>query len=291
MERLPLFGSQRGFYRVFGEAETRIALIDPDIDQLTQFLDRAKLFRKLGVDVPVIYECCFNRNIILEEDLGDASLDKIVVRTDDRLALYKQVIDRLVGWQKLFDSRPDLAEDYNLPVYDIDFAFNESMLFVNRYLHTYLGKSCEVSAPLKPYMIDLADRAASIRKTLMHRDLQSQNILWHKDLPCFVDFQTAMLGPYTYDLASLVYDNYVDLSVDEQETLIEYFFENYPESDRNDFYPAALQRTLQAISAYAFLSREQGKQQYEQFIPKGLRHLELLTERFEWVREKVLERI
>ena len=134
-------------------------------------------------------------------------------------------------------------------------------------------------------MHEIAARLAALPRVLVHRDFQSQNILWYKDRPYFVDFQTAMLGPYTYDLASLLYDNYVDLSVNVQETLIDYFFESYPEANRDDFYPVALQRTLQAISAYAFLSRIQGKSQYDQFIPRGLEHLNLLGDRFDWIKK------
>ncbi|NQT34298.1 phosphotransferase [bacterium] len=290
-DKLPVYGSQREFYRLYGESETRVAIIDSDLNQMTKFVDIAKLFRRLNVNIPVIYEYCFNRNILIEEDLGDDSLDRILPQTDDRFALYKQIINKLLEWQKLFDSSPDLAEDYDLPEYDFDFARNETVLFTERYLERYCGWSKSKTAELMLYFNELAERASKIRKTLMHRDFQSQNILWHRSKPHFVDFQTAVLGPYTYDLASLLFDNYVDLSVDEKEELIDYFYRSYPDENREDFYVAALQRTFQATSASAYLSREQGKTQYEKYIPKGLWHMELLAERFDWIEEKVLEQI
>lgn len=286
-ERLPVFGSQREFYRLKGEGESRIVIIDPDIAQIQAFVNKAVLFGRSSVDVPVIFDYSVNLNIILEEDLGDISLDKLVNGNNDRLALYKQVIDLMVSWQKKFDELSESGNDFELPEYDIEFAFNESMLFVRRYLNKYLHKACIIGPRFKQHFVDLADRASSIRKTLMHRDFQSQNILWRDGKPYFVDFQTAMFGPYTYDAASLIYDNYVDLDRAEQETLIDYFFSYYPESNREDFYAAALQRTLQAISAYAYLSVEQEKRQYEQFIPRGLEHLRQLSDRFDWVRDLI----
>ena len=198
-EKLLVYGSQRDFYRLHGESETRVAIIDSDLNQMIKFVDMAKLFRRLNINIPIIYECCFNRTILLEEDLGDDSLDRVLPQTDDRIALYKQIINALVEWQKLFGSSPDLADDYDLPEYDFDFAYNESMLFVSRYLEQFTYMTSMQIASMKPYFVDLAEKASSVRKTLMHRDFQSQNILYHRDRPCFVDFQTALLGPYTYD--------------------------------------------------------------------------------------------
>ncbi len=282
IEKLPVCGSVRIFYRVFGASETRIVIIDPDIDQLSRFIDRAGLFRKLYVNVPTIYDYCYDLNIVLEEDLGEDTLEIIVARTDNRINLYKQVIDQLVGWQGTFDTKPHLTEDYDLPEYDYDFAYNESMLFINRYLEPCTDMTSKQIASLKPHFVDLAARASGVRKTLMHRDFQSQNILWHKDRPYFVDFQTCVFGPYAYDLAALIYDNYVDLTADEKESLIDYFYSHYPDDNRDDFYITALQRTLQAVSAYAYLSRQQGKEHYEKYLPRGLRHLEELAGRFGW---------
>lgn len=287
-EELPVFGSLRRFFRLHGISETRVAIVDDDLEQLTLFVDRASLFSSLDVNVPHVYDYSESLQLILEEDLGDTSLEKIINGGGDKHSHYREIIDVLVDWQKRFDAERDLTDMHRLKPYDFEFARNETVLFTERYLERYCGWSKSKTAELMLYFNELAERASEIRKTLMHRDFQSQNILYHRDRPYFVDFQTAVLGPYTYDLASLLYDNYVDLSADEKEELTDYFYRSYPDDDREDFYVAALQRTFQAVSAYAYLSRQKDKTQYEQYISVGLKHLEELAERFGWVGEKVL---
>ncbi|MDP8240245.1 MAG: phosphotransferase [Candidatus Hatepunaea meridiana] len=281
---LPIYGSLRRFYRIFSDTGTRVVILDDNLEQLRLFINRAKLFSSLNVNVPQIYDYSEELHLILEEDLGDDLLEDIINETDDKIPYYKKVIDLLVGWQKRFDKDTKGYNTHKLPLYDFDFAYNETTLFINRYLRRYLDISCLSCASLKPHFVDLAERSSQIRKTLMHRDFQARNIMWHKNQPYFVDFQTAMLGPYTYDLTALLYDNHVELRVDQKESLIDYFYEYYPGANRDDFYPVALQRTLQAISAYAFLSKEQGKKQYEQYIPRGLKHLEELSGWFGWAK-------
>jgi aminoglycoside/choline kinase family phosphotransferase len=284
IERLPVFGSVREFYRLYGAKDTRVVIYDENENQFKLFIEKAKLFASLDVKISRIYESSASQKLVIVQDLGDISLEEIINKneTADRLSYYRKVIDILTGWQKRFDSSPKLMDTYELPEYDIDFAFNESRLFINRFLKRCTDNSCTWIAELKPQFVDLAMKASDIRKTLMHRDFQARNIMWHEGEPYFVDFQACMLGPYTYDLAALVYDNHVDLTDDEKQKLIDYFFKYYPDGDREDFYVAALQRTLQAVSAYAYLSRQVGKTQYEKYIPKGLQHLKELGERFGW---------
>lgn len=287
IEQLPVFGSVRAFYRLSGDGETRVVICDEDLNQLRLFVDRARLFASLNVKIPQIFEYSEDLNFVIEQDLGDESLEVIVNKnnTIDRLSYYRKVIDILVGWQRRFDGLPELLTKHALPVYDFDFAYNESMLFVSRYLEEFTYMTDAQIATLKPQFVDLAMKASSIKKTLIHRDFQARNIMWHSGEPYIVDFQACMMGPYTYDLAALVYDNHVDLNTGEKQNLIDYFFENYPEAKREDFYPVALQRILQAVSAYGYLSRQPGKKMYEKYLPKGLEHLKKLGVRFGWEGE------
>ena len=62
-----------------------------------------------------------------------------------------------------------------------------------------------------PAFIDLAKRLASYRRVLIHRDLQSQNIIVWDEQAYLIDFQGLRPGLPQYDLASLLYDPYVNL--------------------------------------------------------------------------------
>ena len=58
---------------------------------------------------------------------------------------------------------------------------------------------------------------------LVHRDLQSSNILFFRGEPVLLDFQGMRLGPSSYDLASLLCDPYVNLDPGIQRDLITYY--------------------------------------------------------------------
>jgi aminoglycoside/choline kinase family phosphotransferase len=80
----------------------------------------------------------------------------------------------------------------------------------------------------------------------------------------FIDFQGARLGPATYDLASLLYDPYVDLTEEIRESLMEQYLSMRKGADIVDLSKleirrAGLLRLMQAFGAYAKLSVLEGK--------------------------------
>jgi len=283
VKELPIFGSQRKFFRIQGDRGTRVVIIDGDIGQFRLFIDRARLFSGLNVNIPEVFDYSESLHIIIETDLGDRSLELIALETNERVTYYKQVIDLLVHWQKSFDNESALKMNYNIQPYDFDFARNDTRLFTERYLQGYLNLPQSKVRLLDTFFDDLAERTANVRSTLMHRDFQARNIHWYLDRHYIVDFQAAVFGPYTYDIASLIFDNHVDICQEERSELLDYFFRHYPQDDRDDLYAPALQRTLQAIGAYAFLSKVQGKGQYEQYIPNGLSNLKIFQRKFDWI--------
>jgi aminoglycoside/choline kinase family phosphotransferase len=132
---------------------------------------------------------------------------------------------------------------------------------------------------------------------MIHRDFQSQNILIHNCEVRIVDFQGARIGHIAYDLMSLLNDPYIALDKDLRLSLSEYFFNSIAEtpllekllekkalrSITSIVQSAALQRGMQALGAYAFLSIEKGKTSYRKFIPPALKILnETLEDRDEY---------
>ena len=107
-------------------------------------------------------------------------------------------------------------------------------------------------------------------KVLMHRDFQSQNIMVKPNSEiAFVDFQGARRGAMFYDLASLLWDPYVELSLTEIKDFFEYWRVSYRETKtytKDDaweaFIHASLQRVMQAMGAYCFLSKVKGIQKF-----------------------------
>ena len=105
----------------------------------------------------------------------------------------------------------------------------------------------------------------------MHRDFQSQNIIVRNGQAHLIDFQGMRPGLAQYDLASLLYDPYVDLSDAERAELIEHYCRQKPSNDFGKILRlCAMQRLMQALGAYGFLGLVKGHKAFLQYIPKAL---------------------
>ena len=96
--------------------------------------------------------------------------------------------------------------------------------------------------------------------------------------PFLIDFQGMRFGNLFYDLGSLLYDPYVNLTNKQQEELL-YFYYDLSKSDldwiifQNNFQEASAQRLMQALGAYGFLGLQKGLKNFLDYIPSGLRLL------------------
>jgi len=131
-------------------------------------------------------------------------------------------------------------------------------------------------APLK----EIAKSLASFPRVLVHRDFQSQNVIIQNGQANLIDFQGMRPGLAYYDLASLLYDPYIDVAEAERAELIAYYrgrqLENGITID-GDFdltlRLCAIQRLMQALGAYGFLGLVRGHKNFLQYIPRAVRSL------------------
>ena len=106
-------------------------------------------------------------------------------------------------------------------------------------------------------------------------------------IPRFIDYQGARIGPPAYDVAAVLWDPYYRLEDAMRERLVAHYIELRIRRSGGDFSPEAfleslplcrLQRHMQALGAYGFLSVEKGKHYFRKHIPEGLCLLRLDTE-------------
>lgn len=122
---------------------------------------------------------------------------------------------------------------------------------------------------------EVARRLLPLPPVLIHRDLQSSNILLKDGRPFFIDFQGMRYGPAAYDLASLLCDPYVSPAPDLQERLLAHYLGRWispwpPEL----FWYAAVQRLTHAIGAYGRLSEMPGTARFARYFQPALRMLQ-----------------
>jgi aminoglycoside/choline kinase family phosphotransferase len=167
--------------------------------------------------------------------------------------------------------REHLPAEFNAALY----SWEQSYFFENclgRYFTLDQTRIDEV-AQLRAFA-SIADNLADLPRVLVHRDFQSQNVLVRNGHAYLIDFQGMRPGLAQYDLASLLYDPYVDLSVAERNELLEHYCGGTPASDFvSTLELCAMQRLMQALGAYGFLGLVKGHKHFLEHIPKALSSL------------------
>jgi N-acetylmuramate 1-kinase len=131
------------------------------------------------------------------------------------------------------------------------------------------------SAPFR----ELAESLAALPRSLVHRDFQSQNIIVRDGRAWMIDYQGVREGRPEYDVASLLYDPYVSLSIGERAGLFAFYQELRRESDGVEvtgeiLAMAACQRLMQALGAYGKLGVGDGKTAFLRHIPAAVANLQ-----------------
>jgi hypothetical protein len=112
----------------------------------------------------------------------------------------------------------------------------------------------------------------------MHGDYQSQNIYIKGKKAKIIDFQSAMIGPLTYDITALLRDPYVNISKQVERKLIDYYLVSLKKKGvrfkKREFlhlyYLTALQRNMQVLGAFANLSLNKNKVHFKEYIPRAI---------------------
>ena len=126
--------------------------------------------------------------------------------------------------------------------------------------------------------IQLADRLGTVARHLVHRDFQSQNLLVKDGKIYLIDFQGLRRGRQEYDLASLIFDPYLDHTAAEREKLLDLWEDLADERPSETlFHECAAQRLMQALGAYGKILKTRGDEWYRPHIATAGRLLGEVT--------------
>lgn len=284
-------GSQRCFYRLRFASGVRIIVIVPGSNSRMgkeEAFSSWYIGRHLrGKDVPVPEYIAFEREtgLILSEDLGDIRLYEYVkernVPDKNIWEIYQRIIRELVNMQINGAKEFRASWCFQTPVYDRQLMLErESGYFMEALCRQYLQMESFLPA-LEAEFADIADKAARApAHFFLHRDFQSRNIMIKEGMVRFIDFQGGRFGPLGYDLASLLLDPYTGIPADMQEKLFGTYIQelrerlDYDEEQfRQEYVMLSLQRNLQILGAFAFLSHQRGKMFFRPFIRPALHSL------------------
>ena len=278
-------GSDRTFFRLRWDRRDSAIVVhyDPKRVENTYYADIAAFLREIDVPAPRLIRHCPADCLIVMEDLGETDLWSFrEAPWETRRAFYQKtltIVHRLHSLPKndFPSGRVRLMEGFgpHLYLWERDYFRDH---FVRDVCGIKLGPSFE--RELETELSALAGRLTGTARCLVHRDLQSQNVMIRDGEPFLIDFQGMRFGSPFYDLGSLLSDPYVNLSGSEQDDLLSFYYglTNWDHdwtSFQNTFWEASAQRLMQALGAYGFLGVEKGLKVFLEPIPAGLRNLRL----------------
>lgn len=278
VEKITRGGSNRIFYRCKMGKETYILVWDRDIGN---YLKLHKHLYDRKIAVPQIHWADEHSNMLLMEDLGNDSLYELVKRKKNIFPLYHAALKALVKLQ--------LDGFTHAPVhnfYDFEHVRWEQEYFKKHFLVQYCKipkkKLRVIDDDLNRLAEELIAKAKPWANFLMHRDYQSQNIYIKNGKAKIIDFQSARIGPLTYDLAALLRDAYVTISEKEERAFIDDYLaclkKKRIKPKKREFlyiyHLTGLQRNMQALGAFANLSLNKNKIHFKKYIPRGLKLLQ-----------------
>jgi len=285
IEVKPLAGdaSFRRYFRVFGSNQMQYVLMDapPEKEDVSPFIHVCHWLEKAGLNVPTILQSNQAQGFLLLQDFGDMSWSAFLTHKKDSAPLFENAIQQLLLLQK---SEPNI----DIPLFDVSRMQQEADLYLDWYLPHIksITPSHAQRHAFHQALLPTLTHINNIPKAPVHLDYHSRNLMVPPHgLPLgVIDFQDAVLGPITYDLASLLYDCYQNYPEPKRRQWSQTFFAQLPVPQQAYFESfeawhhalrlTALQRHIKAIGIFARLAFRDGKQQFLQEIPLTRQHLD-----------------
>ena len=269
----------------------------PDKENCAPFVHVQGLMAGAGLHVPQILAWDAPSGFMLLSDLGHQTLIERLdpAQPQAAFAWYEQATDVLLDWQKA--STPGV-----LPVYDEALLRRELALFPDWYLAQHRGVTLDGNqqATLNSAFDAIVAHNLAAPSVYVHRDFMTRNLMApvEEGGPLGVlDFQDAVYGPITYDIASLLRDAFISW---EEEFVIDITVRYWEKArkagllgansasgwgdDFGEFYRSVewmgLQRHLKVAGIFARLTLRDGKPKYLADAPRFMGYIRATAHRY-----------
>jgi N-acetylmuramate 1-kinase len=289
--------SFRRYFRIDADGGTSFVVMDapPPQEDVRPFVQVAGLLDAAGLNAPRIVEADAEHGFLLLSDLGSQLyldvLNAAVARGDTKAAdkLMRDAIAALVQWQARADAR-------GLPPYDDALLRRELALFpdwcVARELNTTWNADAQSTWKTS---CDLLVASALEQPTVaVHRDYMPRNLMVAEPNPGILDFQDAVRGPISYDVASLLRDAFISWDEEQELDWAVRYWEAARKAalpvpaDFGDFWRQlewmGLQRHLKVLGIFCRLKHRDGKAKYTEDLPRFFRYAHKVADRYNTLR-------
>ena len=279
---------RRYFRATLDDGVTRIIMDAPPANEdCRPWLHVQQLFKAAGAHVPEVLAQDLERGFLLLSDLGNTTYLQ-VLDADNAAPLYADAIAALVKMQ--LASRPGA-----LPEYDRVLLRRELDLFPEWFLgrHHQLALTDAERQSLDVVFERILAVNLAEPKVFVHRDYHSRNLMRIDaggSNPGIIDFQDAVYGPISYDMASLLKDAYIEWDEDLALDWLVRYWEMARKAglpvaaDFGDFFRdyewMGVQRHVKVLGIFARLCHRDGKDGYLKDLPLVARYLRKACERY-----------
>ena len=280
---LPIAGdaSFRKFYRLKSKKNSKIIIFASKgkYINLVAYSAVNNFLIKNQILAPKLYEHNISKGILIVEDFGDITFNKILVKKNNKLPIYKRLVDLLIKIQKIepksklqsIIKRPHIVKSYSKNA-----LHKESDLFFDWYLPLFLNKkkNKEIKKKAKKILSKLYNRLNFSNFCFVHRDYHVENLMKIKKKIGVIDSQDALIGNPAYDLVSLIDDVRIKTSSKLKGQICEYYLKKTKKITKikrekflEDFDILSVQRSLKIIGIFSRLFKRDKKKKYVKFIP------------------------
>ena len=291
--------------RLDGQASLIVMDAPPDKENCQPFVQVAALMRAAGLRVPEVLAWDAPQGFMLLDDLGHQTMIEVIDREHPsaNLPLYQQALDALLDWQ--LASQPGV-----LPAYDAAMLSRELALFPDWYLGQHRGVVLDDAqrATLDTSFKAIVAHNLAVPHVFVHRDFMPRNLMAppHRvgqaapgadNRLGVLDFQDAVYGPITYDIASLMRDAFLSWEEDFVLDVTVRYWQRACKagllgakspsgwgSDFGEFYRhvewMGLQRHLKVAGIFARITLRDGKPKYLADTPRFIHYIRATAGRY-----------
>ena len=273
--------SFRSYDRVRHEGKAAILMnAPPPRENVTAFHRVQEILLSLGFSAPEAIAMDAANGLLLLEDFGDKTFTKALAAGAAEQPLYQKATELLQALHQRCGEGAAVLDPY-----DVSALEREVLLLPEWYYPAVVGRPAS-GQQIADYLAawrGLWPAALAVPETLVLRDYHVDNLMVLGDRPgisaCgLLDFQDALRGPISYDLASLLQDARRDVPRDIEASMIAQYLAAFPELDRAAFKASysvlAAQRSAKIIGIFTRLSRRDRKDDYLKHVPRVWRLLE-----------------
>jgi aminoglycoside/choline kinase family phosphotransferase len=279
--------SARRYYRVIHQRKTWVLMSWLPFDKNNYpFISVQQHFAASHVQVPEIVAVGDHLGVLLQEDLGDLTLERKFwenSKQESSADFYHKTLDELIKIH-VGATRSGRTSFATTTVFDTA-KFLWEMNYAKENLLLGLLKlklSDSTLAELNKAFTGFCAKLDEKPKVICHRDFHSRNVMIKLNKIYVIDFQDARMGPVQYDLVSLFKDSYVDMNDSYAETLMNYYLDKTglnktPGYSKDEFYETyelqSLQRCFKACGSFASFMNLRNDKRYLKYLRPTLKRV------------------